>query len=63
MPLIHDVIPLFDILTTAMDDFIDNVNLHGAVHAAALCGSKVMSKYYSLTDDSIAFHLAMSMCH
>ena len=63
MPLIHDVIPLFDILTTAMDDFIDNVNLHPTVHAAALRGSQIMSKYYSLTDDSIAFHVAMSMSH
>ena len=46
VPLIHDVILLFDILTTAMDDFIDNVDLHPTVCAAALCGSHIMSKYY-----------------
>jgi hypothetical protein len=55
VPLIHDVIPLFDILTTAMDDFIDNIDLHPTVCAAALQGSLLMNKYYSLTDDSIAF--------
>jgi hypothetical protein len=38
-----------------MDDFIDNIDLHPTVRAAALRGSLLMNKYYSLTDDSIAF--------
>jgi hypothetical protein len=36
VPLVHDIIPLFNILSTAMDDFIDNNDLHPTVCAAAL---------------------------
>jgi len=30
-PLIHEVIPMFDIITTALDEYIDNTSLHAAV--------------------------------
>jgi hypothetical protein len=36
VPLIHDVIPLFHILSTAMSNFINNEDLHSTIHAAAL---------------------------
>jgi hypothetical protein len=44
-----------------MDDFIDNNDLHPTVRAAALRGSLMMNKYYSLTDDSNVFRVAMSV--
>lgn len=60
IPLIHDVIPIFDILTNVLDEFIDNENNLSAVRAAALRGSAMMNKYYALTDDSVVYRIAMS---
>jgi hypothetical protein len=60
VPLIHEVIPIFDALTAALDEFLDNTALLPAVHAAALRGIIMMNKYYALTDDSAIFHVAMS---
>jgi hypothetical protein len=31
VPLIHDVIPIVNILMTAMDDFIDNSSIHPTI--------------------------------
>jgi hypothetical protein len=44
-----------------MDDFIDDAGLHPVVRSAALRGSLMMNKYYSLTDKSMAFCVAMGM--
>ncbi|KAF7358401.1 Zinc finger BED domain-containing protein 4 [Mycena venus] len=57
VPLIHEVIPIFDVLTGAMDDFIDNPELSPCVRAAAMRGQVMMNKYYALSDDSIFFIL------
>ena len=42
-----------------MDDFIDNED--PVIRSAALRGSLMMNKYYSLTDESITFRVAMGM--
>lgn len=63
IPLIHEVIPIFDVLTGALDEFIDNIALPNVVRAAALRGLTMMNKYYELTDDSIVFRIAMSTNH
>jgi hypothetical protein len=60
VPLIHEVIPIFDALTAALDEFLDNTALLPAVRAAALRGIIMMNKYYALTDDSAIFRVAMS---
>lgn len=60
IPLIHEVIPIFDALTTALDEFLDNEELLPAVRAAALRGITMMNKYYALTDDSVVYRVAMS---
>ena len=60
VPLIHEVIPIFDVLTAVLDEFLDNTALLPAVRAAALRGIIMMNKYYALTDDSAIFRVAMS---
>lgn len=59
IPLIHEVIPVFDVITTALDKFIDNFDLSPVVQHAALRGMLMQNKYYALTDDSIVYRLAM----
>jgi hypothetical protein len=60
-PLIHEVIPIFDIITGAMDEFIDNTRCPLVIRTAALRGLTMMNKYYALTDESVVFRIAMSM--
>ncbi|KDR74458.1 hypothetical protein GALMADRAFT_29018, partial [Galerina marginata CBS 339.88] len=58
-PLIHQVIPIFDIITTALEDKIDDSTLPLAVCHSALQGYFMLNKYYSLTDESIVYRIAM----
>lgn len=58
-PLLHEVIPLIDILTESLDNTIDDFTLLPTVCAVALRGKLVMKKYYSYTDDSVMYRLAM----
>jgi hypothetical protein len=44
-----------------MDEFIDNINCPLVIRTAALRGLTMMKKYYSLTDESVVFRIAMSM--
>ena len=60
VPLIHEVIPLFDSLINRFEEFIGNEDLFPGVHAAAIRGRAVLCKYYSKTDDSIMYRMAMS---
>ena len=60
-PLIHDVIPFIDIITNDLvSDFIDNDDVHLIVRHAAYRGYLMLNKYYSLTDDSSVYRIAMS---
>jgi len=61
VPLIHHVIPIFDVVTTALEDHIDNSTLPLVVRHAALRGYLMLNKYYTLTDDSIVYRVAMSV--
>ncbi len=61
--LIHQVIPLFDSLINKFEDFISNEDLFAGVRAAAIHGRAVICKYYSKTDDSIMYRMAMSKFH
>ena len=58
-PLLHKVIPLFDIITGYLDKFADNTDNFPAVQAAAQQGCMMMNKYYGLTDKSIMYWIAM----
>jgi hypothetical protein len=59
MPLLHLVIPIFDILTHVLDDFIDDQEKYPAVRAAARRGRAMLNKYYGLLDESIMYCIAM----
>ena len=56
----HEVIPYMDVLTAHLDDFQDNLALTSAIRAAAKRGRLMLSKYYSLTDETPIFRIAMS---
>jgi hypothetical protein len=58
-PLLHEVIPLFDIITGHLDKYVDNTDNFPAVRAAARRGRAMMNKYYGLTDDSIMYRIVM----
>jgi len=60
-PLLHDVIPLFDIIMHKLDTFVDDETLHPAVRIAAARGRTMMNKYYGLSDDSIMYRITMHL--
>ena len=60
IPLIHEVIPHIDVITSTLDEFMDDGTKHPAVWHAALRGLLMLNKYYTLTDESIVFRIAMS---
>ena len=45
----------------ALEDNIENDTLPLIVHHAALRGYYMLNKYYSLTDNSIVYRIAMSI--
>ena len=60
-PLVHEVIPIFDIITRALDEHVEDLTLPPAVHMAAVRGRVMLNKYYGLTDDSIIYRIGMRM--
>jgi hypothetical protein len=58
-PLLHEVIPICDVITRALDDYIDDKSKFPAVRAAARRGLVMLNKYYALTDDSVMYRVAM----
>jgi hypothetical protein len=58
-PLVHDVIPIFDGLSRALNDYVSNATLPPAIRVAAARGRTMLDKYYGLTDKSIVFQIAM----
>ena len=60
MLLLHEVIPVIDILTDSLDDTVHDKAVPGAVQLAAARGLKILNKYYSKTDEGIMHRLAMS---
>ena len=58
-PLLHHVIPLFDIITRKLDGFVDDGKLHPCVRVAAARGRAMLNKYYGLSDDSVMYRIAM----
>ncbi len=59
VPLLHQVIPIIDLLTTNLTDTIANEDIEPVVRTAAARGLAVLNKYYSATDDSIMYRVAM----
>ncbi|KAL1940908.1 hypothetical protein VTO73DRAFT_7544 [Trametes versicolor] len=57
--LVHEVIPYIDLLTDHVDDVDKDTQLAPAVRAAAKRGRAILDKYYSYTDDSVIYRIAM----
>lgn len=55
----HEVIPIFDIISRAIDENMADLTLPPAVRVAAARGRKMLDKYYGLTDDTIVYRIAM----
>lgn len=60
IPLVHDVIPLIDSITSILDETMDNVLEDLAIRHAALRGLLLLNKYYARTDDTVVYRIAMS---
>ncbi|KAK0441487.1 uncharacterized protein EV420DRAFT_1650094 [Desarmillaria tabescens] len=58
--LIHEVIPMFDGMIDQLDKIIVDVKLLPGVQAAAVQACQVLCKYYSKTDETYMYHMAMS---
>ncbi len=58
--LVHQVIPYINVLMHHVDNFKADDTLAPAVRAASQRGRLILDKYYSLTDDSIIYRIAMS---
>ena len=61
IPLLHEVIPIIDLLTDRLDDVSSNMKYLPSVRARAAKGLTVLNKYYSKTDKSVMYHCAMSV--
>ena len=61
VPLIHQVISIIDIVSEALDEFIDAATLPPAICSAAVHGFLMLNKHYSKTDESVIFCIAMSV--
>ncbi|TFY54825.1 hypothetical protein EVG20_g9550 [Dentipellis fragilis] len=57
--LLHEVIPVIDLLTSFLDDATSDNSLLPVVQSAAARGMAVFNKYYAKTNDSIMYRLSM----
>ena len=62
IPLLHEVIPVIDILTEVLEEVVlrGSNKLKPAVKVGAAKGLAVLNKYYSKTDESIMYRIAIS---
>lgn len=63
VPLIHQVIPLIDSITSHFDAVLDSSTTSLAIQHAALRGLLLLNKYYACTDDMIVYRISMSTFH
>jgi hypothetical protein len=61
IPLLHQVIPVIDILTRHLEDTSSNSKYLPTICAGAAKGLVVLNKYYSKTNESIMYRCAMSI--
>ena len=61
IPLLHEVIPVIDLLTKRLEDVSSDAKYIPSVRARAAKGLVVLNKYYSKTDESVMYRCAMSM--
>ena len=61
MPCTAAVIPVMDNLHAELTAATDNVEYPPALQAALLLGKDLLNKYYSLSDDSEIYWIAIGM--
>ncbi len=59
IPQLYDVIPVIDVLANILDEAIVSGNKHPAIILAIAKGSRMLNKYYSKTDMSMMYRMAM----
>ncbi|GJE85026.1 hAT transposon family protein [Phanerochaete sordida] len=59
IPLVHEVIPVIDIITGKLLEAMTNDELPAQVRYGAALGYRLLNKYYSATDESIMYRCAM----
>lgn len=62
-PMLHQVIPMMEILFTEFEAMVNDVDLPDILRRAVQKGLIVLDKYYSLTDESIMWKTVMRMSH
>jgi len=60
-PLLHEVIPVIDLLTNRLEDVSTDAKYLPSIRAGAAKGLAVLNKYYSKTDESVMYRCTMSM--
>lgn len=60
-PMIHEVIPIMDLLNNRLEVFFNDTSLPGVVRQGIQRAIIVLDKYYALTDESIMWKTAMCM--
>ena len=60
MVLIHQVIPIIDILTDKLQAIVRNTRMLMSIRHGAQNAIVVLDKYYARTDDSVMYRAAMS---
>ena len=59
-PLLHEVIPVIDLLTRHLDTFRDNDTLLPVIRQVSRLGLAMLNKYYQATDSTPNYRIAMS---
>ena len=59
VPLIHQVIPIIDYLHGHLEKAINDCDMHLAIFHVAQKGVTVLDKYYTCTDESDMYQMAM----
>ena len=63
IPLLHEVIPIINILTEWLDNISGKQEYLPSVRTSAVKGLAVLNKYYAKTDELIMYRCTMSMYH
>jgi hypothetical protein len=61
--MVYQIIPIIDKFNVLFTDMIRNEKLHLSIRHAAQMGSRVLDKYYTLTDESEVYRTSMSTSH
>ncbi|EKM48231.1 uncharacterized protein PHACADRAFT_33973, partial [Phanerochaete carnosa HHB-10118-sp] len=59
-PLLHEGVPLIDTLTTHLKNVIVDSSLVKPMCAVAACGLRMLNKYYSKTNESVIYWIAIN---